>query len=90
MLGGQEAMSGLLAIVEASDEDFDKLTQSMVNSKNAAEDMANTMLDNLKGDIAIFKSANEGLGIAVYENLTAPMREATQAGTAWLNRSPKP
>ena len=65
MLGGQEAMSGQLAIVEASDEDFDKLAQSMVNSKNAAEDMANTMLDNLKGDIAIFKSANEGLGIAV-------------------------
>ncbi|MEI3413617.1 MAG: phage tail tape measure protein [Christensenellales bacterium] len=84
MLGGQEAMSGLLAIVEASDEDFDKLTQSMVNSKNAAEDMANTMLDNLQGDIAIFKSATEGLGIAVYENLTAPMREATQAGTGMV------
>ena len=84
MLGGQEAMSGLLAIVNASDEDFDKLTQSIANSKNAAEDMANTMLNNLQGDIAIFKSATEGLGIAVYENLTAPMREATQAGTGMV------
>ena len=43
MLAGQEGMSGLLAIVNASDEDFQKLTDEINNSNGAAQDMADIM-----------------------------------------------
>ena len=57
MLAGQEAMSGLLSIVNASDADFNKLTESINNSSGAAERMAEIKLDNLQGDIDILKYA---------------------------------
>lgn len=51
MLAGQEAMSGLLALVNSSDSDFDKLAGSIDNSNGAAERMAQIRMDNLKGDL---------------------------------------
>lgn len=51
MLAGQEAMSGLLALVNSSDSDFDKLAESIDNSNGAAERMAKIRMDNLKGDL---------------------------------------
>ena len=51
MLAGQEAMSGLLALVNSSDSDFDKLADSIDNSNGAAEQMAKIRMDNLKGDL---------------------------------------
>lgn len=81
MLGGQEAMSGLLAIANASDEDFNKLTEAINNSAGAAQEMANIKLDNLEGDITILKSGLEGLGIEIYEGINAPLREVTQLAT---------
>ena len=67
-IAGQEAMSGLLAIVNASNQDFEKLTSSIANADGTAQGMADTMNDNLPGAITILKSAMEGLGIAIYEN----------------------
>ena len=68
MLGGQEAMSGLLAIINASDADFNKLTVAINSSAGSAERMANLRLDNLQGQITLLKSSLEGLGVAVYES----------------------
>ena len=51
MLAGQEAMSGLLALVNSSDADFDKLAGAIDNSSGAAQNMANIRMDNLKGDL---------------------------------------
>lgn len=51
MLAGQEAMSGLLALVNSSDADFDKLAGAIDNSNGAAQNMANIRMDNLKGDL---------------------------------------
>lgn len=51
MLAGQEAMSGLLALVNSSDGDFDKLAEAIDNSNGAAERMAKIRMDNLKGDL---------------------------------------
>lgn len=67
-IAGQEAMSGLLAIVNASNQDFEKLTSSIANADGTAQGMADTMNDNLPGAITILKSTMEGLGIAIYEN----------------------
>jgi TP901 family phage tail tape measure protein len=74
-LGGQEAMSGLLAIVNASDDDFDKLSDAIYSCDGAAKRMADTMNDNLQGQITILKSGLEGLGISLYENMEAPLKE---------------
>lgn len=84
-LGGQEAMSGLLAIVNASDEDFEKLTESINNANGAAEEMAQIMNDNLKGDIVLLQSALEGLGIDIYENVDKELRNAVQSGIGYVN-----
>lgn len=81
MLGGQEAMSGLLAVANASDEDFNKLTDAINGSAGAAQNMADIKLDNLEGDITILKSGLEGLGIEIYEGINAPLREVTQLAT---------
>lgn len=51
MLAGQEAMSGLLALVNSSDADFDKLASAIDNSNGAAQNMASIRMDNLKGDL---------------------------------------
>lgn len=81
MLGGQEAMSGLLAIANASDEDFNKLTSAIQDSSGAAQEMAAIKLDNLQGDVTILKSGLEGLGIAIYDNIKGPLRSVTQTAT---------
>ena len=85
-LAGKEGMSGLLAIVNASDADFDKLTGAIYDSTGAAEKMADVMQDNLAGDITIFKSALEGAQIAISDGLSPAIREFVQSGTEALSR----
>ena len=77
-LGGQEAMTGLLAIVNASDDDFASLSGSIANCDGAAAEMAETMNDNLQGQIMILKSGLEGLGISLYENMETPMKDVVK------------
>lgn len=86
MLAGQEGMSGLLAIVNSSDTDFDKLTDAINNSNGAAEHMAEVMNDNLAGDIKILKSAFEGLQIAISDKLSPTFREFVQFASDGLSR----
>lgn len=84
-LAGQEAMSGMLALINASGEDYEKLSDSIYHAKGAAEEMAGVRMDNLKGDVTLLKSSAEGAGIAIYEGLSEPFREGVQTGTEWLN-----
>ena len=86
MLAGQEGMSGLLAIVNSSDTDFNNLTDAINNSNGAAEQMAETMNDNLAGDIKILKSAFEGLQLAISDNLSPTFREFVQFASDGLSR----
>ncbi|WP_304508914.1 phage tail tape measure protein, partial [Anaerotignum sp.] len=85
-LVGKEAMSGLLAIVNASEADYNKLTGAIQNADGAAEDMAKTVNDNLKGDLTILGSTAESVGIKVYEKFQLPMRNAAQEATSSLNK----
>ncbi len=73
---GKEAMSGMLAIINSSDEDYQKLIKNIDNSKGAAEDMAKTMQDNLSGQLTELKSALEELAIAFGEILMPYIRKA--------------
>lgn len=79
-LGGQEAMSGLLAIVNASDGDYQKLTDSINNCSGAAESMAETMQNNLEGQLTIFRSAREALAQEIYESIQEPLKNLTKVG----------
>nr|DAS76129.1 MAG TPA: minor tail protein [Caudoviricetes sp.] len=88
-LFGKEAMSGMLAIINASDADFNKLTNNISNADGAAKQMADTLNDNLKGDITIAKSALEGFGITIYETLDTDLRSAVQLGTKYIDELSK-
>ncbi len=84
-IGGKTAMSGLLAIVNASEKDYKKLTEQINNASGATKEMAEIRLDNLEGDIKLFQSALEGKGIELYDELKEPLRDLVQDATEWLN-----
>lgn len=85
MLAGQRGMKGLLAIVNASDEDWNNLTESIANCSGAAEDMSNIKLDTYTGQVKLTKSALEGLEIAVGDKLTPALGELAEGFTKALN-----
>lgn len=85
-LGGQEAMSGLLAIVGASPEEYEKLQSAIANCDGTAEKMAETMQDNLQGSLTILKSSLEGLGIEIYEGMQEPLKNAADNAIVDVNR----
>jgi len=80
MLFGKEAMSGMLAIINAAPEDFEKLTGAIYDCNGAAEEMAATMIDNLQGDLTLLGSAFESLQIAISDALNPTLREFAQFG----------
>lgn len=84
-IGGQEAMSGLLAIVNASDSDFEKLQDSIYGCDGAAEQMAETMQDNLQGSITTLKSAIEGLEIEIYESMESGLSNMAQIANSYIS-----
>ena len=79
-IAGQRGMSGLLAIVNSSDEDFMKLTEAIHDCDGAAEEMSKIRLDNLAGDITLFKSALEGAGKKIYDEISVNLRGIVQDG----------
>ena len=85
MLAGQRGMKGLLAIVNASDEDWNSLTESIANCSGAAADMSNIKLDTYTGQVKLAKSALEGLEIAVGDKLTPALGELAEGFTKALN-----
>lgn len=82
---GKEAMSGMLAIINASSEDYNKLSQSIYNSTGAAQRMADVMMDNLNGDIQILHSTVEALGIQFYDTFDTQLRGAVQSATSFIS-----
>lgn len=73
---GKEAMSGMLAIINSSDKDYQKLIKNIDNCDGAAENMAETMQDNLSGQITALQSALQELAIAFGEILMPYIRKA--------------
>lgn len=71
---GKEAMAGMLAIVNASEEDYNKLSNAIYNANDAAEGMADTMLDNLKGSFTLMQSSIEGTENAFGKRLSPYLR----------------
>lgn len=89
-LAGQYGMSGLLAIVNSSEKDFNKLQDAIYNADGASKEMADTMMDNLPGAITLAKSALEGLGIRIGEVITPAITKIVQVFTkfiSWLSQA---
>ena len=78
MLSGKEGMSGMLAIVNASEQDYGKLTAAIETSSGAAEQMAGVMNDNLGGDIKEMNSALEEFKLKIFDSIQQPMRDIVQ------------
>lgn len=88
MIFGQEAMSGMLAIINSSDEDFNKLTESIGNAAGTAQEMADTMNDNLSGQLTLLKSQLESLALSFGEMIIPVLRDVVsglQKVVDWLN-----
>ena len=86
-LAGQEAMSGLLAIVNESDEKFDSLAKSIDDSHDAAEKMAKIRLDNLAGDLTYLSSAWDGFTKNLLSgSASSGLRDITQEVTKLINQ----
>lgn len=76
MLADQEGMSGLLAIVNASDQDFADLTEQINNSSGAAQEMADIMMDNLSGKFELFTGALDSMKMSLGEKFKPYLMEA--------------
>ena len=73
------------ALLNTSVDRWEELGDAIVDSKGAAEAMAATQLDNLNGDITLFKSALEGAQITISDQLTPTLREFVQFGSKGLS-----
>lgn len=82
---GARAMPAMLSIIQASEDDFNMLTDKIANADGAAQEMAETMLDNLPGAITIAKSALEGLGIRVGEVMTPTLTKIVKKFTDFIS-----
>lgn len=80
-LAGQRGYNGLLAIINATDADYQKLSDSINNCAGAAQKMADIKLDNLQGDVTLLNSAADGLKMTIGDAFQNELRGIVQLGT---------
>lgn len=81
-IAGERGMSGLLAIVNSGDKDFDALTASIDHCDGAAQHMADVRMDNLSGQWKLLKSQLQELAISMSDQLMPYIRK----GVAWVQK----
>lgn len=74
------------ALLNAVSQDWNEIGEAILNADGAAALMAETQLDNLAGDITLFKSALEGAQIVISDGLTPELRKFVQFGTSGISR----
>lgn len=77
-------LAAVNALIGTTSERWDEVSTAIKNSKGAAEQMAATQIDNLQGDITLFKSALEGAQIAISDGLTPELRKFVKFGSKGL------
>lgn len=83
-IAGQRGYNGLLAILNTTEEDYRKLSDTINNCSGAAQRMADIKLDNLSGDVTLLKSAADGLKMSVGELYRDELRQLAQISTEIL------
>lgn len=81
-IAGTGAQKGLLAILNASETDYNKLANAIDNAAGASERMADTQLDNLSGSITLLQSAVDGVKISFGKRLNPYVRSIADGLTA--------
>lgn len=76
---GKEAMSGMLAIINAAEEDYDKLTEAVYNADGASERMAETMMDNLAGSFELLSGAMDEAKMTLGDRLSPYLKSGADA-----------
>ena len=87
-LVGKNAMSGFLALMNAGEGDINKLSSAIENCDGCAAGMAETMNNNLEGQLTILKSQLQELAISFGEMLMPAIRTIVgwiQKLVNWLN-----
>ena len=77
-LYGQEALSGMLALMNEGEDTLGDLTDAYETCDGAAEKAAKTMQDNLKGAIEQLGGSAETLGIIFYESVSDNLKDAVK------------
>ncbi|HCY4522825.1 TPA: phage tail tape measure protein [Staphylococcus aureus] len=88
---GKEAMSGALAIINASDEDYQKLTRSIDSSTGASKRMADTMESGLGGKLRTLRSQLEELALTIYDRIEPALKIIVSAFSkvvTWVTKLP--
>ncbi|MFO8271045.1 phage tail tape measure protein [Staphylococcus aureus] len=88
---GKEAMSGALAIINASDEDYQKLTKSIDSSSGASKRMAETMESGLGGKLRTLRSQLEELALTIYDRIEPALKIIVSAFSkvvTWVTKLP--
>lgn len=78
-IAGADAYSGLLTIVNASEADFNKLTNAVYNCDGVCESMAETMNNTLSGQFTILKSQIEGIQLVIFEMMEDRLMNTVKA-----------
>lgn len=81
-IAGTNSQKGLLAILNASEEDYNKLADAIDNASGASKRMADTQLNNLKGSITLLQSAVDGVKISFGSRLNHYVRDVADGLTA--------
>ena len=79
-LAGQEGMSGLLSLLNMSQEEYDEIAASMDNAGGVAKETAEVMRDNLSADVEELGGSLESLAITLAEHIIPHLRTFVQ----WL------
>lgn len=80
-IAGQRGYNGLLAILNATDEEYSKLTKNINECPGAAGKMAAIKLDNLNGELTLMNSAWDALKTTIGEQFNPELRQLYSAGT---------
>ena len=83
---GDESLKGILATLKQGPDALDDMTAGLYACGGAAADMAATMGDNLKGDLAILESGAQEMAIALSDWLVPAARGVVQGVTDLIGK----
>ena len=75
ILFGTESLSGMMSLINRGSKDLADMTKSFEDCDGAAQNMADTMLDNAKGSIESLKGSLESAGIAIQKALAPEIKD---------------
>lgn len=84
-LYGQEALSGMLALINEGEDSLSALTKSYEKCDGSAQKAAETMQDNLAGAMEQLGGSAETLGIVFYDSVSGNLKSAAESATDSIN-----